>query len=110
MFNREDDFNLEEDFNVEEGILKYSDILERVEIEPEEMERIIKLVKSSVADRIYLDLYDKIQNPVFVDDTLATKIVKEILKILRPTFADENDMYNPLLQILDIFHKYNIRV
>ena len=36
MFNREDDFNLEEDFNVEEGILKYSDILERVEIEPED--------------------------------------------------------------------------
>ena len=110
MFRNEDDFNLEEDFNVEEGILKYSDILERVEVEPDEINRIIELVKFSAADRIYLELYDKIQNPVFIDDTLATKIVKEIVKILRPTFAVEDGMHDPILQILQVFKKYNIRM
>ncbi len=103
-------FSKEDDFNVEEGILKYSDILERVEVEPDEINRIIELVKFSAADRIYLELYDKIQNPVFIDDTTASKIVKEILKILRPTFADENGMHNPILQILEVFNKYNIRM
>lgn len=103
-------FNEEEDFNVEEGILKYSEILERVEVQPEEIDHIIELVKYSAADRIYLELYDKIQNPVFVDDTIATKIVKEILKILNPSFSDENDMYNPIPQILDVFNKYNIKM
>ncbi len=103
-------FNNEEDFNVEEGVLKYSDILERVEIEPEEIDRIIELVKYSAADRIYLELYNKIQNPVFIDDTTATKIVKEILKILRPVFTEEDFLHNPIEQILEVFNKYNVKV
>ncbi len=103
-------FSKEDDFNVEEGILKYSDILERVEVEPDEINRIIELVKFSAADRIYLDLYDKIQNPVFIDDTTATKIVKEILKILRPVFTEEDFLHNPIEQILDVFKKYNIKM
>ncbi len=102
---------LENHFYCDESRLKISDIVKKSKVYEEEMEIATDLAKRAIISKIYLEFYDMIRNPVFVDDTQATKMVKKIQKILikyfKEDFIDEKEI---ICSIVDVFKENKIFV
>ena len=87
----------------------YSDIVKKCENCAEELEIVTDVAKNLVASKLYLDFYDLINNPVFIDDTQASRMIKDIQKLLLKYLNDDfTDDKKVICSIIDIFNENKI--